>query len=86
MFGIVQKVVRFAHTKTTKIKTMDLIYLLLITPLSVVVSFIVWKFKQYKRDLNNLPEARPYEWEKDEYIPHFDEYTQMLTQRRLKKN
>lgn len=86
MFGIVQKVVRFAHTKTTKIKTMDLIYLLLATPLAVAVSFTVWKFKQYKRDINNLPEARPYQYEKDEFIPHFDEYTQMLTQRRLKKN
>ena len=65
---------------------MDLIYLILLTPVAVAVSFIVWKFKQYKRDINNLPEARPYEWEKDEFIPHFDDYTQMLVQRRLKKN
>jgi len=86
MFGNVHNCPIFAHTKTTKIKTMDLIYLLLITPVSVVVSFIVWKFKQYKRDLNNLPEARPFEYERDEFIPHFDDYTQMLTQRRLKKN
>ena len=64
---------------------MDLIYLILATPLAVAVSFIAWKFNQYKRDLNNLPEARPYEWEKDEIIPHFDEYTQMLTQRKTKQ-
>ena len=65
---------------------MDAIYLILATPLAVAVSFTVWKFKQYKRDLNRLPEARPYEYERDEIIPEFDQYTQMLTQRRLKKN
>jgi hypothetical protein len=64
---------------------MDAIYLILATPLAVAVSFTVWKFKQFKRDLNNLPEARPYEYEKDEFIPHFDEYTQMLTQRKINK-
>lgn len=68
------------------IKTMDLIYLILATPLAVVVSFVAWKFKQYKRDLNKLPEAKPYQFERDEFIPDFDEYTQMLIQRRLKKN
>lgn len=65
---------------------MDLIYLILATPVAVAVSFIAWKFKQYKRDINSLPEAKPYEWEKDKIIPNFDDYTQMLTQRRLKKN
>jgi hypothetical protein len=64
---------------------MDLIYLILATPLAVAVSFTVWKFKQFKRDLNNLPEARPYQFERDEFIPHFDEYTQMLTQRKINK-
>ena len=64
---------------------MDLIYLILATPLAVAVSFIAWKFKQFKRDLNNLPEARPYEFERDEFIPHFDDYTQMLTQRKTKQ-
>jgi hypothetical protein len=64
---------------------MDAIYLILATPLAVAVSFTVWKFKQYKRDLNNLPEARPYEFERDEFIPEFDQYTQMLTQRKTKQ-
>ena len=64
---------------------MDLIYLILATPLAVAVSFVAYKFKQYKRDLNNLPEARPYEFERDEFIPHFDYYTQMLTQRKTKQ-
>jgi hypothetical protein len=65
---------------------MDLIYLILATPLAVAVSFTVWKFKQYNRDLNRLPEAKPYQFERDEFIPHFDEYTQMLTQRKINKN
>jgi hypothetical protein len=64
---------------------MDLIYLILATPLAVAVSFVAYKFNQYKRDLNNLPEARPYQYERDEIIPHFDEYTQMLTQRKTKQ-
>lgn len=59
---------------------MDIIYLVLITPIAVVGSFFVWKFKQYKRDMERLPEAKPYEYERDEYIPHFDEYTQTLYQ------
>jgi hypothetical protein len=64
---------------------MDAIYLILATPLAVAVSFTVWKFKQFKRDLNNLPEARPYQFERDEFIPEFDQYTQMLTQRKINK-
>lgn len=72
--------------KPQKYKTMDLIYLILATLLAVVFSFVAWKFKQYKRDLNKLPEAKPYQFERDEFIPDFDEYTQMLIQRRLKKN
>jgi hypothetical protein len=65
---------------------MDAIYLLLITPLALVLSFITWKFKQYKRDLNRLPEAKPYQFERDQFIPEFNDYTQMLIQRRTNKN
>ena len=59
---------------------MDIIYLVLVTPIAVVVSFLGWKLKQYKKDINNLPEAKPFEFERDKYIPHFDEYTQTLYQ------
>ena len=59
---------------------MDIIYLILFTPVAVVVSFLGWKLKQYKNDINKLPEATPYQYERDEYIPHFDEYTQTLYQ------
>jgi hypothetical protein len=57
---------------------MDIIYIILLTPVAVVVSFLGWKLRQYKNDINKLPEAKPFEYERDEYIPHFDEYTQTL--------
>jgi hypothetical protein len=59
---------------------MDIIYLILLTPVAVVVSFLGWKLKQYKNDINKLPEAKPFEFERDQYIPTFDEYTQTLYQ------
>ena len=59
---------------------MDIIYFILLTPIAVVVSFLGWKLKQYKKDINNLPEAKPFEYERDAYIPTFDEYTQTLYQ------
>lgn len=64
---------------------MDIIYLILLTPVAVAVSFLYWKFKQYKRDVDGLPEAMPYEYERDEFIPNFDAYTQMMVKRRVKK-
>jgi len=59
---------------------MDIIYFILLTPVAVVVSFLGWKLRQYKNDINKLPEAKPFEYERDAYIPHFDEYTQTLYQ------
>lgn len=64
---------------------MDIVYIILVTPLALVVSFLAWKLKQYKKDIDRLPEASPYEYEKDEYIPHFDEYTQTLYHHKLGK-
>lgn len=59
---------------------MDIIYLVLVTPIAGLVSFLGWKLRQYKRDINNLPEAKPFEFERDKFIPNFDEYTQSLHQ------
>ena len=64
---------------------MDIIYIILLTPVAVVVSFLGWKLRQYKNDINKLPEAKPFEYERDEYIPHFDEYTQTLYQFKVGK-
>lgn len=59
---------------------MDIIYLIILTPIAVLVSFLGWKLRQYKKDIDVLPEAKPFEFERDEYIPNFDDYTQSLYQ------
>lgn len=64
---------------------MDLIFLIVITPITIAVMFVYWKLKQYFREVNSMPEATPYQFEKDEYIPHFDEYTQTLYQHKFYK-
>lgn len=64
---------------------MDLIFLIVITPITIAVMFVYWKLKQYFREVNSMPEARPYQFEKDEYIPNFDEYTQTLYQHKFYK-
>lgn len=58
--------------------TMDLIYILIVSPVALGLSFLAWKIKQYKRDIASLPEAKPFQYERDEMIPHFDEYTQTI--------
>ena len=47
--------------------------------------FVYWKLKQYFREVNAMPEAQPYQFERDEFIPHFDEYTQSLYQHKFYK-
>jgi hypothetical protein len=64
---------------------MDLIFLLVITPITIAVMFVCWKYKQYFRDINNLPEATPYQFEKDEYLPEFDAYTRTIFQHKFYK-
>lgn len=64
---------------------MDLIFLIVATPLTIAVSFVYWKLKQYFREVNSLPEAKPYQFERDEYIPNFDEYTQTIYQHKFYK-
>ena len=70
---------------TTTTKTMDLIFLIVITPITIAVMFVYWKLKQYFREVNAMPEAQPYQFERDEFIPHFDEYTQSLYQHKFYK-
>jgi hypothetical protein len=76
-FNLESKIILTIFEKTNN---MDIIYFILLTPVAVVVSFLGWKLKQYKNDINKLPEAKPFEFERDQYIPHFDEYTQTLYQ------
>jgi hypothetical protein len=41
--------------------------------------------KRNSKRFEEQPEATPYVFEKDEYIPEFNEFTQMLYQRRMYK-
>jgi hypothetical protein len=41
--------------------------------------------KALRKNRIETPEATPYKFERDEYRPEFDEFTQMLVQRRMYK-
>jgi len=64
---------------------MDLIFLIVITPITIAVMFVYWKLKQYFRDFDTLPEALPYEFERDKYIPEFDTYTRTIYKHKFYK-
>ena len=52
---------------------MDLIYFILVAPIAIVGSFCFYKLNQSRKDWANLPEAKPYEFEKDQFIDSFNE-------------
>ena len=52
---------------------MDLIYFILISPIAIVASFCFYKLNQTRKDWANLPEAKPYQFEKDQCIDSFNE-------------
>lgn len=52
---------------------MDIIFLILVSPIAIVGSFCFYKLHQLKKDWANLPEAKPYEFEKDHLIDNFNE-------------
>ena len=52
---------------------LDLIYLIIATPVTVIVMYGAHCIKQQVKHFNNLPEAMPYQFERDEYLPEFNE-------------
>ena len=52
---------------------MDIIYLIIITPITIAVMYAWHCIKQHSKHFANLPEAKPYEFERDEVIPGFNE-------------
>jgi hypothetical protein len=52
---------------------LDIIYLIIAAPIAFTVSYAYYCVKQYRKQLSNLPEAKPYEFEKDQFIEGFDE-------------
>ena len=64
---------------------MDIIYLIILTPITIAVMYGWHCIKRNNKRFEETPEAIPYQFEKDEYIPEFNEFTQMLVQRRMYK-
>ena len=64
---------------------MDLIYLIIVAPITIAVMYAWHCIKQNSKRFQQMPEAKPYEFERDEIIPEFDEFTQMLYHRRMYK-
>lgn len=52
---------------------LDLIYLIIGTPVTIAVMYGAHCIKQQVKHFNNLPEATPYEFERDEFLPNFNE-------------
>ena len=64
---------------------MDIIYLILGTPIAFAIGYSWHCIKRNNKRFEQIEEATPYQFEKDEYIPEFNEFTQMLVQRRMYK-
>jgi hypothetical protein len=64
---------------------MDIIYLIILTPITIAVMYAWHCIKLNNKRIDELPEAKPYQFERDEIIPEFNEFTQMLYQRRMYK-
>jgi hypothetical protein len=68
-----------------KTNNMDIIYLIIGTPIAFAIGYSWHCIKRNNKRFENTQEATPYQFEKDEYIPEFNEFTQMLVQRRMYK-
>lgn len=64
---------------------MDLIYLIIGTPIAFAIGYAWHCIKRNNKRFEQIEEAKPYQFERDEYIPEFNEFTQMLYQRRMYK-
>lgn len=64
---------------------MDLIYLIIGTPIAFAIGYAWHCIKMNTKRIEQMEEAKPYQFERDEIIPEFDEFTQMLVQRRMYK-
>lgn len=56
--------------------TLDIIYPIVLTPIAFAVGYAIHCFK--KARTKDLPEATPYQFEKDRFIPEFDEFSKTI--------
>ena len=52
---------------------LDIIYLIIGTPVTIAVMYGAHCVKQTVKHYQNLPEAKPYQFERDEFIEGFNE-------------
>lgn len=65
--------------------SLDIIYLIIATPVTIAVMYGSHVIKRNRKRRIETPEATPYQFERDQFIPEFNEFTQMLLQRRMYK-
>lgn len=73
------------HSQDTNTMSLDIIYLIIATPVTIAVMYGSHVIKRNRKRRVETPEAVPYQFEKDQYIPEFNEFSQMLYQRRMYK-
>ena len=55
---------------------LDLIYLIIATPVTIAVMYGAHCVKQTVKHYDNLPEAKPYQFERDKFAPDFNKAMQ----------
>lgn len=55
---------------------LDIIYPIILTPITIAVMYGVHCIKKANR--KELPEAKPYQFEKDKFIPEFEEFSNAI--------
>jgi len=69
---------------STTFMSLDIIYPIILAPATIAVAYCAHLIrKTWKKSSIETPEAEPYKFERDEFRPEFDEFTQMLYQRRM---
>lgn len=65
--------------------SLDIIYPIILAPATIAVAYCAHVVRRNGKRRIETPEAKPYEFERNQFIPEFDEFTQMLYQRRMYK-
>ena len=73
------------HPHSTTFMSLDIIYPIILAPATIAVAYCAHVIRKARAKRIETPEAKPYEFERDQFIPEFNEFTQMLEQRRMYK-
>lgn len=66
--------------------SLDIIYPIILAPATIAVAYCAHLIRKARAKRRiETPEAKPYEFERDVFRPEFNEFTQMLEQRRMYK-